>query len=394
MGLSRTPKITRKECLFASYALGRKCTKGKPKMQTRNEFLSDKKVTRKGKVKERPWRWKKCLVQLLFESFMRMGEKGKAERCMDCGSWLEFTGTAMELGKLTNANFCKLRLCPMCSWRRSEKIFGQVSKVMDYMEEHHKYRYLFLTLTVKNIVGNDLSKAIDELMKAWQKMWDKEKDFKAICKGFFRALEVTYNFERKDFHPHIHVIIAVDKRYFDKLDKQSGYMNHDAWMKLWRKCANLEYDPWVDIRTVKSDVEKRSKGEISYAGAVAEVAKYTVKGENYILDPYRIAKNTGMPTEGKNYEELKIYLQEYTDELVKILDNALRGRRLVSFGGIMRRVHKHLNLDNPEEGDLIRAEKTEIRDDLNYVIRTYRWNVEYMNHVLVAVDDGQESKEK
>lgn len=358
-------------------------------------FLSDKKTTRKGKVREKPWKWNKRLSMQLYESYKRIGEINKAVRCKDCGSWLEFWGTHEELGKLKNANFCRLRLCPMCVGRRSEKVFGQVSKIMDYMVENYDYRYIFLTLTVRNIVGNDLSKAIDELMKAWNTLNDKTKKFKKICKGFFRALEVTYNFEREDFHPHIHVIIAVNKRYFEKKDAKSGYLNHDEWMKMWRKCANLDYDPWVYIETVKPDDGKKVKGEITYAGAIAELAKYTVKGNNYIIDPYQVAKNSGQAflqqyeKKGDYYEQLTLWCQNVTDELVNHLDIALKNRRLISFGGKMREVHKLLNLDNPIDGDLINTDNSELREDLGYVIRTYRWNIEFMNYILVAEEYGQ-----
>ena len=363
-------------------------------------FLSDKKITRKGKEKERPWRWNKRLSILLYESYRRRREFKKAERCKDCGSWLEFWGTPTELGKLKNANFCKLRLCPMCGWRRSEKIFGQASRIMNYMQENYDYRYVFLTLTVRNIVGNDLSKAIDEMMKAWNHLHNKEKKFKKICKGFFRALEVTYNRESEDFHPHIHVIIAVNKRYFDKQDEKSGYLNHDEWMKLWRKCANLDYDPWVFIETVKPDEGKKVKGEITYVGAVAEVAKYTVKPGQIIIDPYQVAKNSGEGhlqqylKKGEYHEQLTLLCQNITDGLVFELDRALKNRRLISFGGKMREVHKLLNLDDPTDGDLINTGNDELREDLNYVIRTYCWNVEFMNYVLVAEEDGQALKQE
>lgn len=49
----------------------------------------------------------------------------------------------------------------MCAWRRSLKIFGQVSKVMDHVEKNYNYRYIFLTLTVKNCYGEDLKDTLD-----------------------------------------------------------------------------------------------------------------------------------------------------------------------------------------------------------------------------------------
>jgi len=254
------------------------------------------------------------------------------------------------------------------------------------MTGNHEYEYIFLTLTVRNVVGNDLSKTIDEMLLAWKAM-TRTKEFKKLAKGYFRALEVTKKPD-KDFHPHIHVIIAVNKSYFDRTGGR-GYLHHREWMGLWRRCMNLDYDPRVDIRKVKEDVRKKDKKNISYAGAVAEVAKYTVKGSEVIIDPYRVAKNSGIPTDGEAYEKLTVMCQNYTDEMVSTLDGALKGRRLVSFGGKMREVHKLLNLEDPTKGDLINTDNEEkMHEGLKYVVETYEWQVAYMNYVLVKVNDG------
>lgn len=351
-------------------------------MQTKNEtFLIDKKITRKGKEKERPWRWHKVLSSILSESYKRIGDNGKAVRVKECACWLEFREYQDGVMKLNSANFCQVRICPMCGGRRSKKIFGQVSKIMDYMTVNHEYEYIFLTLTVRNVVGNELSLAIDVLMEAWNKL-TKTKEFKKIAKGYFRALEVTKKVDREDYHPHVHVIIAVNKSYFTS--NNSGYISQKLWRELWQRCANLDYDPWVDVRKVKEEAKNGDKESVSFAGAVSEVAKYTVKGSQFILEPYKIAKNSGIPTKGKNFEQLKLACQEYTDQAVFILDGALSGRRLVSFGGKMREAHKLLNLEDPTKGDLINTDNEDVlRNDLAYVIRTYRWNVEFMNYVLV-----------
>ncbi|HAT4163561.1 TPA: protein rep [Clostridium perfringens] len=99
--------------------------------------------------KEIDWKGKKLNNLELAESYKRLGLK-KAYRVKECGTLLSFKRIDEELKKLFKANFCKDRLCPMCTWRRSMKIFGQVSKVMDRALEDKEYRFLFLKLTVKN----------------------------------------------------------------------------------------------------------------------------------------------------------------------------------------------------------------------------------------------------
>ena len=141
-------------------------------------------------------------------SFLRLGLDKRAERCADCGTLLEFTPVMAAGGEspqglppagsdtqrtkwhLRKANFCRDRLCPMCSWRRSYKIFGQVSQIMELIG--HDYDFLFLTLTVPNVTASELHSKLDELNEGWHK-FIKYKRIKSVLKGFFKALEITYN---------------------------------------------------------------------------------------------------------------------------------------------------------------------------------------------------------
>jgi len=372
-------------------------------------FLSDKQVVGEGKTKERPWRKNKKLSTALAESYKRVAESlkddnelrlqylKKAYDCECCASWLSFKEYENDTKKLYHMWPCRLRLCPMCAWRRSLKVFCQVSRVMNYLTKTTQYNYVFLTLTVRNVVDDDLSKAIDMLMAGWKRLIET-KEFKKVSKGYFRALEVTHNVERKDFHPHFHVIIAVSKSYFN--GGSGGYVSQSTWRRLWRHCCGLSYDPWVYIEKVKLDKtygEKKGKRgksvsgerEISYAGAISEIAKYTVKAADVILDPYQMSKELGLTTQGETYRQFAMQCQEYMDKSVFTLDNALKNRRLVSFGGAMREAHKVLNLDDSDDGTDIDPETGEIRADLGYVIKTYLWSVDYMNYVLFAIRCGE-----
>jgi plasmid rolling circle replication initiator protein Rep len=323
-------------------------------------------VTKKGK--EQDWRTRKISSLLLSESYKRLGEPYKSQRVFFCGCYLEFRKYEDGSQQLHNANFCKGRICPMCSWRRSLKVFGQVSKVMDYITIDNDYRYLFLTLTVKNVLGCELSGEIDKLFNGFNKMTER-KEFKRISQGWFRCLEVTYKWDRNDYHPHFHMIIAVKKSYFTNDD----YMSHDKWKELWRSCAGLDYDPWVDVRSVKPQVN--SAGEIVYAKAVAEVSKYAVKSSDFLKDP--------MSYGIKDEDKLKA-VQDRMDSVVKVLDKALAYRRLYAFGGYLRVVHKKLNLESPDEGDLINVDGEVIRSDLNYMIERYEWSIGLSNYILVS----------
>lgn len=279
---------------------------------------------------------KKKDALLLADVYDRLGLNGRMARVSDCGSFLEYYVTP-EAKMLHSANFCKDRLCPMCNWRRSLKIFGQVSQVMDELERQ-QYRFLFLTLTVRNCAPDDLPVTVQVLYDGWRQLYHKHKIFRKSIEGTFRSLEVTRNPKDGTYHPHLHVILAVRPDYF-----RCGYIPQSEWSSMWRSCCSLDYNPIVDIRTIKPN----DKG---LSGAVAEVAKYAVKSSDFLR---------GTP-----------------DDMARTVWDfltALSGRRLCSFTGIFAKVRKQLALDDIESGDLIHVDGADLRDDVAYMIVRYCW---------------------
>lgn len=325
--------------------------------------LSDK--TSKGE--ERPWVVKKVKSKQLSDSFKRLGLDKKSMRVKECGTFLEFKRFHDSSLKLSYANFCKDRLCPICSWRRSLKIFGQTSKIMDKALEEKKYRFLFLTLTAKNVYGPDLSKELDSMFKAFN-LFTKKKRIKDSVVGWFRALEVTHNINKNSmnfdtYHSHFHVILVVNSTYFRKKEL---YLKQNDFTEIWKDCLKVDYTPVVHVQAFKNSTSK----------AVAEATKYTVKDNDYLID---------------NDEEL-------TDSAVSVLSKALRSRRLVAFGGRLKEISKELKLDDTIDGDLVNTDSQNlidydethmmdsltgelvVREDLGFIIEKYCWNVGYKQY--------------
>lgn len=358
-------------------------SKGKNDMQEREKLEDRKKNGRK-----RPWCWKKVGAVVMSDVYRRLGMMNKAARMARCADHLTFKEYGDGEKILHSAFFCKVRLCPTCAMRRSEKLFGQISRVMNYMDnsaECSGYRYIFLTLTVRNVPGDDLSDALDKLFYGFHLMVHNAK-FKRLSKGWFRALEVTHNWEREDYHPHLHMIIAVDEKY---ITEKENYLDHDGWKNLWRSCMDLGYDPWIHVRAVRADKEKSGKDTIKLGKAVAELAKYTVKDDDYMV-MWVNDENGKKVHVNKLRGKAKKDAEDRMDGAVAVLDSALHKRRLAAFGGKLREVHKLLNLDDPIDGNLLKIDDDEIRDDLDYVLNTYRWHVGIGNYVLVKNNENIE----
>jgi len=327
----------------------------------KDKVLKD--VNHNGKIVN--WSEKKLKTIELAESYKRLGFgfENKYYRVKDCGTYLEYKRFKEDNSlKLNQANFCKVRLCPMCSWRRSLKIYGQVSKVMNHLSSNGDYEYLFLTLTTKNCTCDDLKKSIDNIFQAFNKMTKRVK-YKNSIKGHFRALEVTHNLDTNSssfdtYHPHLHCILVVNKSYFT--DKRY-YISQKDWTSIWKSCLKVDYNPIVDIRKFKD-----AKGR-GIEKSIAETAKYTVKSDDYIVKD----------------DITNEIIETMTDDAVFILDQSLAYRRLTAFGGILKLIHQELNLDDAEDGDLVNTDNEDLRDDLDYIIETYSWNIGYKQYLRV-----------
>ncbi|WP_108307200.1 protein rep [Metalysinibacillus jejuensis] len=65
--------------------------------------------------------------------------------------------------------------------------------------------------------------------------------------------------------------------------------------------------------------------------------------------------------------------------MVKDLENALSYKKLISYGGLLKEMHKKLNLDDVEDGDLIKV--NDEKEDEGYTV-TAMWNWNRQNYYI------------
>ncbi|WP_419836417.1 protein rep [Bacillus toyonensis] len=345
---------------------------------------------------ERPWKSKKEQSLKMAEAYQEAGLHNKATRMCQCGNVLEFKKTDNRL-KLANAYFCKVRLCPMCMWRRSLKLVNQNTRIIERANERQKLRWVFLTLTVKNVEGEELKTKLTHLSKSFTRMFERKKVENAVV-GYLRTLEITRDTDRfvtekrynnnpryyrsrglkigdvnpnfNTYHPHYHVLICVKPSYFKKPNE---YIKQEEWTSIWEKSARLGYTPIVDVRPVKpkKQSERQSifatvheiENSISEMGAVLETSKYAVKDMDVIT----------------NFEDI-----EESAEIVKILDDALLYKRLIGYGGLLKDIKKELELEDIEDdnADLIQLDDSadDVAQECQHVMAY--WHTGHSNYVL------------
>ncbi|MCM3046917.1 protein rep [Bacillus altitudinis] len=330
-------------------------------------ILDDKTAT----GKKRDWKGKKVRSSLVAAHYEGLEKRTgapyygkKAEKVCNCAECLVFRRD-IETGRLrlSNAYFCKVRLCSMCAWRRSLKIASHNKLIVEEANRQYKPAWIFLTLTVKNVEGDDLKQTITDMMQGFRKLFQYKK-VKTGTLGFFRALEITKNHEENTYHPHFHVLIPVKKSYF----RGQSYIKQAEWTSLWKRAMKLDYTPIVHVQRVKGKkgidakaIEQEVRKEMEEQKAILEISKYPVKDTDIIR--------------GNEVSEENL-------DTVYYLDDALNARRLIGYGGILKDIHKELNLTDAEDGDLIRIdeEDDEIANDTFEVMA--RWHVGIKNYII------------
>lgn len=286
----------------------------------------------------------------------------KADKVVSCSTWLQYDATRDGRRQLRHFNACKNRLCPICSKRKAKRMVVQLLKVLDKVQADHKgTQFIFLTLTLRNCEGDKLRATLDALTTAWVKLI-KRRPFTRAVKGWFRAIEITYNEDTDTYHPHIHALLVVENAYFYK--NSPLYLTQPTWEKMWRESLQVDYNPRVDVRSTygKGGKTRKAKKE---RGEVLEAAKYATKDSDF-LNP-RMAK-------------------EKAAEVVATYDAALRRKRLTAMGGWVKDAAAALAVDVEADGDLVHdtdgdGELTAATAEL---LEDYGWHFGVSDHVLLA----------
>ena len=273
----------------------------------------------------------------------------------ECNTFMLFVADkTLEHKKLHGANSCKNRFCPICAWRKARKNALKISILMQYLKEEEDKEFIFLTLTAPNVRADELQDEIKHYNKSFQRLMQR-KEVKAAVKGYVRKLEVTYdgkefiteymyknrtqyykkrglnigdkNPNYDTYHPHFHVLLAVNKTYFNK---PNIYIRQSRWLELWQQSTKNDLITQVDIRKVKQTDNKKE---------VSEIAKYSAKDSDYLQE------------------------QTVFDTFYK----SLSGKRLIVYSGLFKDASK--KYENKE------LEKYKELDPTEYIYQIfYQWN--------------------
>lgn len=268
------------------------------------------------------------------------GRVDVAVKVAECAPYLKLSQRSRGERWKAETVTCKVRECPMCDARQSAKRSDRLSKAVAILQARHRsMRWLLLTLTVRNCALSDLRMTIIGVNAAWRRMLARKElalhsqsEGKGFVYGWSRAVEVTRSADGTA-HPHAHVLLGVSSSYF----KGTNYLSQNAWRDLWRACARLDYDPVVDVRSIKKPSE--ADGVDRLAGAILEVTKaagYSVKAAQLQFDDRWLCE-----------------LHEQQSAL-----------HFFTAGGELKEILKEIDASDDEDADLFDEDEPQASDDL------------------------------
>lgn len=261
------------------------------------------------------WRIKKAHAQRIAAVLRSIGEISRSNRMSSCANYI-VARECKDCGAIhvIGTKLCRDRMCPICNWRLSMRRFASMYTVLDgLITAYPESRWCFMTLTVKNCLPQQLSETLDEMSRMWNSIASSPK-FKDRYAGWARSVEITYNKETRTLHPHYHIILMTHEGM-----KPNEYVIH-RWLEGCKLTTNKAAQDIRDIRSkdIESDIP---------VSAILECYKYAIKTSELEDMPVSIFRET---------------------------DKAIRHRRLVSYGGMIKDYAKLCEikqLDNATEED-------------------------------------------
>lgn len=161
--------------------------------------------------------------------------------------------------QVVQAQLCRVRTCPICSWRRAERLAADIGQRIRALCGPGGMVPLMLTLTVRNCHVSHLRETVKAMLAGWSRL--RKRTLLVRCVSHWtRSIEVTRGRQHipGDTHPHIHCILLAHP------DEAAALLSAD-WSDMWAEVMRLEYAPVTHVMP------------LDVSGNVAEPLKYTVK---------------------------------------------------------------------------------------------------------------------
>lgn len=295
------------------------------------------------------WSKKKLLAVDLGKRMSAAGLQKRGERMSVCASYI-IAETCEDCGTVhvTSTNFCRDKLCPVCSWRLGLMRMQNMALVVTALQNAYpESEWSFFTVTVQNCPVGKLADTMKVMSKAWNRLLQRAI-WRDNVKGWARSVEVTYNLQQDTVHPHFHTLIMWE----GKEPPEAEQLRY-AWMEVCPLDTDIKAQ---DIRKISLEQDFAERQKINRA--IIETFKYTQKSSDLMRMPVSTLRKYALQVSGK---------------------------RMVSFGGVVKEYKRLLQLEFEEIEETGRSQCVECSSrDLARAL--YRWSFAACGYVPESLD--------
>lgn len=183
----------------------------------------------------------------------------------------------VERGKadIIATRLCQRRTCPLCAKITANRNERRLTATLEAAQAAKRsrdhgaeYKLLGLTLTVPNCEGEQLPEEARNISRAAKRMLERNERIKAICKGYIYGIEITRNHSTGLYHPHIHIVLAVNATY----GKGAEYILQSELAEIWHTYVRREISAGAQYIRVVENLHQACKyiSKLTHANLNAE----------------------------------------------------------------------------------------------------------------------------
>ena len=298
------------------------------------------------------------------------------DKLRNCATFLYFQKDVNGLIRLSRSNFCRWRLCPVCSWRKRLTFCFKFFDKIRLLLKSQEYKFLFLTLNIRNCKVDDIRSTIQTLNRAysnlfygaggkyrftypaslfWYKGGKSGKEALTWLHGHIKSIEIKRKWlleeSRWSCNVHLHSLLAVPPNYSPDFP---FYIDNRKleWVKAWKAALkkvgfdNGGYNPTAYVKLIRpsTDVDNFKFSDQdddadrnSLLWAVREVFKYSVKSSDLEVGASYFADKALLEAFPCLDESLLSTFSGFSEALyLSALDYQLRRLRLIESSGCFR----------------------------------------------------------
>ena len=243
-------------------------------------------------------------------------------RRMSCGRWAKMAhNVERSRAEIIDTRLCGLRTCPICAKITANRNERRITKTLQEAEakkvsrDGAGHKLLGVTYTVPNCTGEELRAELQNIGRAVKRMIDRCERIKTINKGYVYSLEVTRNNKTGLYHPHVHIVLAVNASY----GKGKDYISKAEWAEIWARYSHRETAAAAQyVRVVKN---------------IHQAVKYVTKmTHDNLSEEDREQEDAAAAAEYVTWTGNK----EFDADTLYWIETACKGLQLTGTGGVLK----------------------------------------------------------